>query len=391
MINLLIGAPGGGKSYEATAYHVLPALAAGRKVITNLPLVIDLIEAAFPQAKELLVVRKESKAKGKLPFAVLDDWLDDWRHPETSVGPLIIVDECHQVIPRSGTDQAIVEHAALHRHTGADWLLMTQDHGKINKDIKALVQLSYVVRKNVALGKTKSYTRSVYDGLKTSGTGNRVNQTERTYNPAFFKFYKSHTLSQSAVLEEGAKDVTPTYKKFIWGGIAICLLFPAILGGKAAWDYYHPKPKPEFKKYSDTARQAQAHRTGAPAPSARRSTGAGAPTPEASGAAGAPLETLDIRLLGQIGNTKRAVWWFAVERAGQQQFTMTGPELYKAGYRITEVADCVVQVEHPAVPSPFFVRCGSSFQSVNSLRSATETAMPSSINGAATTAAAATG
>ncbi|MBI5918423.1 MAG: hypothetical protein HY849_03485 [Nitrosomonadales bacterium] len=44
MINLLLGPPGGGKSYEATVYHVLPALAKGRKIITNLPLDLDRIE-----------------------------------------------------------------------------------------------------------------------------------------------------------------------------------------------------------------------------------------------------------------------------------------------------------------------------------------------------------
>jgi len=41
MINLLLGQPGGGKSYEAVAFHILPALAQGRKVITNMPLDLE--------------------------------------------------------------------------------------------------------------------------------------------------------------------------------------------------------------------------------------------------------------------------------------------------------------------------------------------------------------
>ena len=40
-VNLLLGSPGSGKSYEAVAFHVLPSLQAGRKVITNLPLNVD--------------------------------------------------------------------------------------------------------------------------------------------------------------------------------------------------------------------------------------------------------------------------------------------------------------------------------------------------------------
>lgn len=379
MINLLIGAPGGGKSYEATAFHVLPALEAGRKVITNLPLNREHIEAVFPQAAQLLDIRIESKVKGKLPFSVLADWLDDWRHSQSGVGPLYVVDECHQVLPRSGTDQAIVEHAALHRHTGADWLLMTQDHGKINKDIKALVQLSYVVRKNVALGSTKSYTRSVYDGLKTSGTTNRVSQLTRTYLPAYFKFYKSHTLSSAAVLEEGARDVTPSFKKFMYAGIALALLGPIGLGGFYAYQHYGKEPGQAVSQNAPVqgSDALPVSRTAA-ATSARRSTGAAAvpANPEPSTA---PMGAYKLRLLGTIWRGTKSAWYFAVESNGVQQYFITGSELFKAGYRITSVADCVVQVEHSKEPVPFYVHCGSAFTAKASLRDGVDAVVPESV------------
>jgi len=41
MIYGIVGRPGGGKSYEAVAFQVIPALKSGRKVITNLPLQIE--------------------------------------------------------------------------------------------------------------------------------------------------------------------------------------------------------------------------------------------------------------------------------------------------------------------------------------------------------------
>lgn len=380
MINFLIGAPGGGKSYEATAFHVLPALEAGRKVITNLPLNREHIEAVFPDAKELLVIVTESKRPGKLPFAVLEDWQDDWRHPKTGAGPLYVVDECHQVMPRSGTEQAIVEHAALHRHTGADWLLMTQDHGKVNKDIKALCQLCYVVRKNHALGAPDSYTRSVYDGLKTSGTTNRVSQTTRNYLPAYFKFYKSHTLTSTAVLEEGARDVTPIFKKFKYFGIAMALLGPLGLGGFYAYNHWFKEPKQAASQEAPTqgANVRPVSSSTAAATSARRSTGAAAvpANPEPSAA---PMGAYQLRLLGTVWHETKKVWYFAVESNGVQQYFVTGFDLHKAGYRLKNVADCVVQVEHDKEPAPFYVHCGNAFTAKASLRDGVNAVVPAAV------------
>ncbi|WP_250637543.1 zonular occludens toxin domain-containing protein [Pseudomonas sp. TCU-HL1] len=38
----MLGQPGGGKSYESVAFHVIPAVVEqGRRVITNLPLALD--------------------------------------------------------------------------------------------------------------------------------------------------------------------------------------------------------------------------------------------------------------------------------------------------------------------------------------------------------------
>ena len=62
MINLLLGAPGGGKSYEAVVYHILPALEKGRKVITNLPLNIERIAAIDPAYSDLIEKRDETRA-----------------------------------------------------------------------------------------------------------------------------------------------------------------------------------------------------------------------------------------------------------------------------------------------------------------------------------------
>ena len=60
MINLLEGTPGGGKSYEALVYHILPTLRSGRKVVTNLPLIRDAFEFLYPELMPLLDIRTEN-------------------------------------------------------------------------------------------------------------------------------------------------------------------------------------------------------------------------------------------------------------------------------------------------------------------------------------------
>ncbi len=62
MINILIGPPGGGKSYEAVVHHVLPALANGRKVITNLPLQMNRIAAIDASFVPLIEIRMKTLA-----------------------------------------------------------------------------------------------------------------------------------------------------------------------------------------------------------------------------------------------------------------------------------------------------------------------------------------
>ena len=159
MINLLLGAPGGGKSYEAVAYHILVALMRGRKVVTNLPLQVDAFERLQPGLSDLielrhrtLAVRPEDAPKWTpRPFAHVEDYADPWRHPD-GFGPLYVIDECHMCLPARDTERAVEEWFSMHRHHNVDVLLITQSYGKINAAIRDLVQMVYRVRKNVALG-----------------------------------------------------------------------------------------------------------------------------------------------------------------------------------------------------------------------------------------------
>ena len=204
MINLLIGAPGGGKSYEACVYHILPALKRGRKVITNLPVNVEAFAALDPEYRDLLEVRrtpqpilgtwaagtdgpafrvegapKDQPVTTRL-FSTVWDYFTDWRHP-SGMGPLFVIDECQLSLPRGKVDPHVAEWYSLHRHYNVDVLLLTQAYGRIDKAIVDLVQLVYRVRKAVAFGFTSKYIRKVQDGVR----GEVVQSSMRVYEKRY--------------------------------------------------------------------------------------------------------------------------------------------------------------------------------------------------------------
>jgi zona occludens toxin len=216
MINLLLGPPGAGKSYEAVVFHILPALLSGRKVITNLPLNIPQFVALGVDI-ELIELRVSSLENPK-PFSAPDDYGSEWRG-EGGIGPLYVIDECHKPLPKGMTLRLVEEWYAEHRHEGADCLLITQSYGKISQSVRDMVQVVYRVRKATALGSDKSYIRKVQDGLR----GEVMNENIRRYNPDRFVLYQSHTKSMGGVLESKANDVKPIWKHWSMIGAAVML------------------------------------------------------------------------------------------------------------------------------------------------------------------------
>lgn len=204
MLNLILGRPGGGKSYEAVAFHILPSLEQGRKIITNLPLNLGEFEKLNPHFPNLIEVLHP--VPGNLVrFRHVCDYQSEWKHPVDGSGPLFVIDECHIPLPVKGTDRAVEEWYSMHRHSAADVILITQSHGKINKPIRDLAQLVFMVSKNVAFGSSSTYLQKVYDGVR----GPLISNTVRKYKPEYFRLYTSHT--KGGRTERFAQDIRPIW------------------------------------------------------------------------------------------------------------------------------------------------------------------------------------
>lgn len=373
MINGLEGIPGSGKSYEAVVYHVLDALKKGRRVITNLPLVVEMFAAIDPSYTDLVeVLVKPRPVRGVWNAAAVDDkgngsafnlfddgevqapthdtvfggvwdYYSTWKHPETGQGPMFIIDECHVPIPSTGTSPQVVEWYKLHRHFNADVLLMTQSFRDMNQPIARLIAMLIRCRKADILGKKGVYIRKVHSGYR----GAVISTEERPYKAQYFQLYKSHTQGNS-VAESAAADVTPFVVKFrrftwIWWGITILA---------AAW-YLWPTDKTKKPSGAPVAKAAKpapsipsANAAGTPPSPANASTQATAPAPAKRAsepdpdATPEPFAGKSLHLTGRITMRGQDVYTFAVSNAAQRVSTMDSRDLVKMGYVWQPLTDC---------------------------------------------------
>lgn len=388
MINLLIGPPGGGKSYEAVVFHVLPALQDGRKVITNLPIDVERMSAVVPGTRHLLELRIDSKEPGCNVFGSLSDYGDAWREPRTQRGALYVIDEAHKAIPRNigaglrigdklqaeARGRAIDEWFAEHRHEGADVLLLTQSYGKLSKAVTDQVQVTYRVKKGTLFGDSSKYIRKVQDGVR----GDVLSETERTYEARFYSLYKSHTRSVAAVIESDAANITPAFLK--WKRAS--RLFLAVGFIALAWSLLHGSGSKQAPRAgTSTAKLAQSHAlVGSPSlpksqiPDAKTASGSSdhlnkpvveadktvaqrflEPSTRTPGDA-EPLQGLGIHIVGSVkrANGNRS-YLFATTVNAQLVGTQTSAELLAAGYAVQALSECVARLSFGG--KDFYVRC----------------------------------
>lgn len=352
MINMLLGSPGSGKSYEAVAYHLIPELLNGRKVITDLPVFKDKLKERYPLMNLDLLDIREPRLNTKtgvttLPFSSMEDYADKWRHPESGSGPLYIIDECHFKIPKGSTPVAISNWFSMHRHESADVLLITQSYGKIEKTITDLVQIVYRVRKNIALGSETTYVRKVYDGLR----GEEVNQTIRKYNSNIFPLYKSHT--QGGGKELSTQDVKPIWKHWTFYAAIPCIIFVVyqlIAHGNPLTNLMGAKPiKTADKPVTVEKKEPQKVPVPVREPSIINSN---ILEPQKLDH---PFSGYEFKLVGCLASKNRSMCVIGLAHNGIKVAEITDTELRSAGYGFKLVNSCLGVIQYG--PAIFYSIC----------------------------------
>ena len=258
------GLPGSGKSYGVVENVVIPALEAGRHIITNIPLKLGRLSDDYPQGKVTMFDNKEAE----------DDptFFDLERHP---AGVIWIIDEAWRFwksgMKATNIPQCQKEFFTEHRHNvGPDGrtneiVLVTQDLAQLCAFVRGLVEETYRAVKLTAIGQKNKCRVDVYMGAATGQKpGKPMRQLYGSYKPEIYQYYKSHTRNKTdfaAGMEEKADDRANVLKHpLIKFGIPVSILIMA-LGVYKAVAYFSPE---EHADEISPATQGQPEGSGSP-------------------------------------------------------------------------------------------------------------------------------
>jgi zona occludens toxin len=254
-INAYTGLMGSGKSFEVVASVIVPAIKAGRRVVTN----IDGIQPEAIYDYLINVKNCDPDSLGQVISVINEDihksgfFPDDTKPEQTSVvqpGDMVAVDECWNFW---GDDNKISpEHHQffrMHRHftnpqTGltCDIVLMIQDLGTLNRKIRSIIEMTSRTVKLKTLGAPKAYRIELYEGNKLNAK-TKIDTFVKKYDPAIFPLYKSYAAGSGK-----EKTIDSRQNIFTNPRIWITLVFFLILATLSAYNAYRffkPKAKPQ--------------------------------------------------------------------------------------------------------------------------------------------------
>ena len=190
MISALTGLPGSGKSYQAVVNVILPALRAGRHVVTNVAVVPERFSEEDLRSRLQIISNDEMVAPGFLPSLL--------------PGSVVVLDEVWHLWPSGlrALDVPIEQrkYLAEHRHQvneqgdTTEIILICQDLSQIAAFARQLIETTSIATKLSALGVSKRFRVDVYQGAVTGMRGPKsalVSQSVRSYKKKYYSYYPS--------------------------------------------------------------------------------------------------------------------------------------------------------------------------------------------------------
>lgn len=258
-INCYSGLQGSGKSYEVVSSIIVPAVAAGRRVVTNIRGIdSDAIRAYCVEVFDIQldkcgsVVSVTDDDVRSADFFPTEKTHED-REAKCLVlpGDLVAVDEAYKIW---GSDCKIPnEHRVFfreHRHyqhpvtkVTCDMVLMTQDIGDIHRFVKVVLETTFKTHKAKGVGLNNTYTITMWEGYKQTAK-TIVKDWTQNYRPEFFPLYKSYAGDGDG--KETATDKRQNIladKRFLWK-VGIFILVLCFIGYRL-FHYWWAKVHPE--------------------------------------------------------------------------------------------------------------------------------------------------
>ena len=224
-IQFFCGRPGSGKSYGVIENVVLPALKADRRIYTNIPLLLDAVHADFPASMDRVVQFVNEDVTGDFLMSLPG-------------GAIIIIDECWRFWPSglkvTDMDSQHKEFFAEHRHKAGDdkltqeIVLVSQSPSQIAKYVRDLIDQTVLTTKADKVGLKNQYQVKIYSACIPSidrpGEPNITGMG--TYKPEIYKYYKSHTKSETGL---PGIEIKADKRGSIWGHWYIKYLAPVVI------------------------------------------------------------------------------------------------------------------------------------------------------------------
>ncbi|MEQ4690917.1 MULTISPECIES: zonular occludens toxin family protein [Morganellaceae] len=201
-ITAYVGVPRSGKSYEVVKSVIVPAIASGRRVISNIYGLNEekIKHFCLKQNRKLSPDKLGSLVHVENSQCIAEDFLPSIENQATfcQAGDLVVIDEVWRVwgsdkdIPKNHRS-FIAEHGHfVHEETGvmSDLVVINQTVTDIPRFIKARIETTYRMQKHVSLGLSNRYRVDVFQGAKITKS-NRMNYYQEKYDKAIFELYKS--------------------------------------------------------------------------------------------------------------------------------------------------------------------------------------------------------
>lgn len=187
------GVPGAGKSYDAVAMHILPAIQARRIVYARLNgLNHERIAAHLSMDVEEVrgLLRLVKSADVAVTFRAVRDDDGEFIIPPDFRNALIVIDEVHEfyTAAREKLPEEVEQFFAIQRHYGLDVVLITQWYKRMHTALRARIERKNVFQKLTVMGRPNSYRMTFYQTIAPDKY-EKVGGVTRDYDPKIFALY----------------------------------------------------------------------------------------------------------------------------------------------------------------------------------------------------------
>lgn len=285
-VNAYTGLMGSGKTYEVVASVILPAIKAGRNIVTNIHGLNEALIHAYLVKPDpgcefgtIRIVKNEEVESPNFFPVFLDDKFIVGDDTIVKPGDVVAIDEAWR--PWGTTNKAVQVHMAFfreHRHcvnakgVSCDLALMTQDITDIHKLLKNVIEMSFVFTKLKTLGMSKRYRIQMYEGSKLFKS-KLTSWSSATYNKKIFPLYKSYSSETGGGVEKSLDARQNLFKStafFFPVILAVCLIAAA---SYYLWGFFHrfpttPAPTEQAQTAATVSPSVAASAPGVPAPAA---------------------------------------------------------------------------------------------------------------------------